>query len=607
MTMKEGTVLGGSYRVLKPIGTGGMGEVYEAEHTRLPRHFAVKVLRCSPDSGALGRFQQEAEITSRLVHPHIVEVVDCNVTEDQQPYLVMELLEGETLGDRLTRQRRLPPAELARIAAQIGSALAAAHAKGVVHRDLKPQNIFLARTPDGETSVKILDFGVSKLQGSSGLTQENVVVGSPRYMAPEQALGRNDELDARADIFALGVIFYEAILGERPFTARTDVEVMHQVVFEDPPRANLIDPTVPEGVAQVIARAMAKAPSDRYQSVVALVSDLEAAIAHASRAGSATGASASVPSTPRPFSTRDNGAPTVVDRPSRGSTGPATPSAGRTGPPAPPPAHQHAAAPAASAPRPRWPWLVAAGGVVCLAGAMAIVLATRHGGAPTLLQDHGTGAPAIDVRLQVTTTPAGARVLWDGVPRSDRPLVVPRDELRHRLEVRADGHLTEVRDVIPTTDQQLTFTLTRAPASQAGAGSGSGASTAGSKTGKPALTKGPTSPQSKRKGQNRMLPRPTLASWLENELAEIPSGRFKTASGIGLTFSTRTLTAKIDGWPLVRLKPVSRGAMGMEFQTPDGKNYLRWYKPTQVFFAWPGHGSLELKFVIASEPSDSRR
>ncbi|MDY0004550.1 MAG: serine/threonine-protein kinase, partial [Polyangia bacterium] len=212
--------LGGAYTVRSRIGTGGMGSVYLAEHVRLPKSFAVKVLNDSVDPGSelYHRFRREAEVCSRLKHEHIVEVVDFNITESGRPYIVMELLEGEDLATRLERQGPFSLEQTARILGQVASALGEAHEQGVVHRDMKPQNIFLCRRRHQDDYVKLVDFGISKIQGAgSVLTQTNSLMGTPFYMSPEQTGAGDGKVDHRTDIYALGVIAYQMLTGDVPF------------------------------------------------------------------------------------------------------------------------------------------------------------------------------------------------------------------------------------------------------------------------------------------------------------------------------------------------------------------------------------------------------
>ncbi|HEX2673952.1 MAG TPA: serine/threonine-protein kinase, partial [Polyangiaceae bacterium] len=204
-----GQTLRGTYRILSTLDQGGMGLVFEAEHTRLRRRVAVKVLaqHLTTDTQALARFNREAEIISQLEHPHIVQVLDFDTTEQGEPYIVMELLKGESLSERLERDGCLSIEESARVVHQVASGLFAAHQASIVHRDLKPANIFFTHLPGQGRVVKLLDFGISKrVGGGRSLTGEFDVLGTPDYMAPEQALGKTANVDPRGDQYALAVI-----------------------------------------------------------------------------------------------------------------------------------------------------------------------------------------------------------------------------------------------------------------------------------------------------------------------------------------------------------------------------------------------------------------
>ncbi len=314
---EPGCVLSGTYRIVRRVGAGGMGEVFEATHARLQRRFAIKTLRgVDPSLDQLQRFRREAELTSQLQHPNIVGVVDYNVSESGCPYYVMPFLEGESLGERLKRVRRLTLAETLELATQVSSALTATHGRGIVHRDLKPQNLFFARSDDQREVLKVLDFGVSKLTGSrAGQTADNVLLGSPRYMAPEQALGKHRETDRRADIFSLGAILYEALSGAPAFSGDSELEALHGVVNTDPTALRSVIPDLSEEVEAVVARALAKRPARRYQSARALVEDLSAAIELGRDHAGAPSADPVEPASAAPAATplASGGTPTVPD------------------------------------------------------------------------------------------------------------------------------------------------------------------------------------------------------------------------------------------------------------------------------------------------------
>ncbi len=269
--MATGTLLQGTYTVAGRVGGGGMGEVYEAGHARLPGRFAIKVLRQAVSAGSpeLAWFRREAEIASSLRHPNIVQVVDFNQTDEGQPYIVMEFLEGHDLASELSLRGRLSLPRVLAIADQVASALAAAHGRGIVHRDLKPQNIFLVPVAGQEKEfIKVVDFGISKVKTLATITGEPQLVGTPQYMAPEQAESRTNEIDGRTDQFALGTIVYELLTGIAPFAADSVPATLYKVAKEDPAPLCSLVPDLPAGVEAVVLRALSKARDGRYLSVL---------------------------------------------------------------------------------------------------------------------------------------------------------------------------------------------------------------------------------------------------------------------------------------------------------------------------------------------------
>jgi serine/threonine-protein kinase len=266
-----GQTLRGTYRILSVLDQGGMGLVFEAEHTRLRRRVAVKVLarHLISDMQALARFNREAEIISQLEHPHIVQILDFDTTEQGEPYIVMELLKGESLSDRLEREGCLTIADASRIAHQVASGLFAAHQSDIVHRDLKPANIFLTELVGQGTRVKLLDFGISRRVGvGRSLTGEFDVLGTPDYMAPEQALGKAASVDHRGDQYALAVIAFEMLSGQTPFSGTDVMDVLQKVVAAEAPPIERLAPHVPAAVGDVLQRGLQKNPAARYESVL---------------------------------------------------------------------------------------------------------------------------------------------------------------------------------------------------------------------------------------------------------------------------------------------------------------------------------------------------
>jgi len=271
-----GATLSESYEIVGVLGEGGMGRVYRARHRRLPnKQYAIKMLHhdLARQPEVVARFQREAEAVAALEHPNIVGVYDVNSAPDGRPYLVQELLEGVELAAHLDRVGRLPPASAVAIVRQICHALGAAHARGIVHRDVKPENVILMgdlATP----TVKMLDFGISKVaEAETALTKTGVVMGTPAYMAPEQA--RGDRVDARADIYAVGAILYRAVTGRKPFEGLEAMATLTAVLVEEPPRPRSLEQKVPEALELVIQRAMAKSSAERP----ATMAELDAALA----------------------------------------------------------------------------------------------------------------------------------------------------------------------------------------------------------------------------------------------------------------------------------------------------------------------------------------
>ena len=270
-----GVVLAGTYRLVRVIGKGGMGKLYEAEHTRLRRRFAVKVLHEShaEKADAVRRFEHEAEALARISSDHVLDVVDVLRTPDDRTAIVTGLLEGEDLQHRLERARALPPAEAIEIARQICRGLSAAHAVSVIHRDLKPSNLFLQATTDGTLAVKILDFGVAKLGGTNDATRTGVVLGTPAYMAPEQARGSN-KANAQSDVYAVGAVLYRMTTGRMPYEGKDVTATLSLLLHEQPPRPRSIRLDIPLALESVIQRAMSRDPSERPRSALELESML---------------------------------------------------------------------------------------------------------------------------------------------------------------------------------------------------------------------------------------------------------------------------------------------------------------------------------------------
>ncbi|MEA2700528.1 MAG: eukaryotic-like serine/threonine-protein kinase, partial [Myxococcales bacterium] len=277
-----GTVLGDVYRLTGVIGRGGMGAVYEGVHLRLNKRVAIKLMarELAENTEALARFRREAEVTSQLGHPHIVQVFDFGAAPTGEPYLVMEFLEGEDLDQRIRRVGRLPVAEAAHMINQIASALAATHAKGIVHRDLKPANIFVLSVEGEKDFIKVVDFGISKVKAATTrLTAAAVVMGTPNYMSPEQAMGSVDQIDHSTDQWALACIAYEMLAGKPPFVGDNVASLLYQVVHQAPSPLTSHVADVPPGVEAVLQRALSKQQTQRFAGMTAFARAFDSAIA----------------------------------------------------------------------------------------------------------------------------------------------------------------------------------------------------------------------------------------------------------------------------------------------------------------------------------------
>jgi serine/threonine protein kinase len=273
-----GSLLGKVYRVLEPIGVGGMAVVYLVEHQTLLKRFAAKVLSLDLASSleARARFIQEAHAASQLDHENIVSISDFGTTNDQRPFFVMELLRGQTLDRRLS-DGPLSIEEVVAVAVPVARALAHAHAEGVVHLDVKPENIFLVQRTRGRWGVKVVDFGIAKTPLNPRLNKLGETAGSPLYMAPEVCRG-DDDVDQRADVYSFGILLYLMMCGRLPFVDDSTQRILQMQLVELPPPPNQINTQLSPELAMVVERALAKHRDDRYPSMEALLYDFAAAL-----------------------------------------------------------------------------------------------------------------------------------------------------------------------------------------------------------------------------------------------------------------------------------------------------------------------------------------
>jgi eukaryotic-like serine/threonine-protein kinase len=459
----------GNYRVLSLLGEGGMGAVYLAEHPGIGRRVAVKVLhkQFSGDEQLLGRLLNEARAANAIRHPNIIEILDSGMRSDGVPYLVMELLEGETLGGRIRRAGRLPIQDAVEFTYQTASALGAAHKKGIVHRDLKPDNLFIISMGGDESGrvtgdnlrerMKVLDFGIAKLQmpqpGDSVKTRTGTLMGTPIYMSPEQCRGTKT-VDHRSDVYSLGVIVYEMLVGQPPFVSDGFGELVNMHLNVPPPSPRAQRPEISEQLDGIVLKMLAKNPEDRYPDMTSLTGALKLA---GGVQFSVQGSSPDILNAPA-RAAGGEGPRTVQPRDTTFSTGVGerldTPTGGGKGK------------------------LVAAGVAVAVLGG-GILLFTSGSKAPVpVAPPQAAVAPPpaarppappppaapVPVTVRLTSEPVGATVFdaRGGARLGDTPLSLKRPRggtLRVRLE--KDGYSSATRDVPLDEDQSLEFALER--------------------------------------------------------------------------------------------------------------------------------------------------
>lgn len=274
-----GTTLDGRYRIRKRLGSGGRGVVFEAEQLRGGPEVAVKLVLGKATPETIARFHREAQVVARLHHPNVCRILDTGTTSDGTPYLVLERLVGETLADRLRRKRRLAPGMAVAMITQVLAALQAAHDAGILHRDVKPQNVFLVEGNNVVPKVKLLDFGFAKdvtVNPENQITRPGYACGTPQYMSPEQA--RVEELDPRSDLFSTGIVLYEALTGVHPFAAGSVLEMSMKILREGHDSVLSRRPKVPLSLSHVVDRSLAKDPRDRFESAAEMQAALVASL-----------------------------------------------------------------------------------------------------------------------------------------------------------------------------------------------------------------------------------------------------------------------------------------------------------------------------------------
>jgi tRNA A-37 threonylcarbamoyl transferase component Bud32 len=462
-----GTVVDGRYRIGEQIGEGGMGVVYKALHVTLNKTLALKVLRgeMAKDPEVVQRFIQEAQAATSIGHENIIDISDFGRLADGTVYFVMEYLNGNPLNQMIKRGGSIPVADAVAIIRQIASALGAAHLRGIVHRDLKPDNVYVVTRGEQSTYVKVLDFGIAKVGGASNkLTRTGMVFGTPHYMSPEQAAGQS--VDARTDIYALGVIMYEMFTGRVPFDADTFMAVLTKHMFEQPAPMNAPGAERMLGaIEQITLRALEKKPENRYQTMQELVDDLDRVVGGGvpKLSGMNTGATAALADALEPRTRSEMNLEAQMG-----------------GGLAPPP-HPHR-------------WLYAGGGVLFSLALLLVAFwalraetkpaATMQADTPPALpglpqvapappaatsapvpRPEGTPPPTTssESALRITTEPDGAAIVMDGAIIGHTPAQLPRFEGSRLLELRLEGFLSENVRISPSSPDQFHIRLRRRP------------------------------------------------------------------------------------------------------------------------------------------------
>lgn len=352
---RVGTVVG-NYEITRILGRGGMGAVYEARHTMIGRHVAIKFLL--PEAAAnrdnVGRFEDEAKTAGSLAHPNLVVVNDLGRMPDGAPHLIMEYLEGEDCRRLLRRQGKLPVERAADIVLQACRGLAFAHKAGIIHRDLKPENLFLTKSGDGRDVVKVLDFGIAKLRNdkASVATRTGATFGTAHYMSPEQARNAAD-VDERADVWSLGVVLFELLSGRKPFNGDGFIEILHQILDAEPPALSSLRPELPRALVNVVRRAMKKDANERISTVIALGQALASFAGQFSSGGRGT-VTITTPTTDVGLEERTESPNTTPPGESQGAT----------------------------FPRRRWPFAIAIAAGISIGAAGIMFLRARSSGAP---------------------------------------------------------------------------------------------------------------------------------------------------------------------------------------------------------------------------------
>jgi len=455
-----GITLDGKYELVRLIGEGGMGAVYEATHKLIGRRLAVKFLHAlyATNAEVITRFQREAQAAAQIGHENIIEVTDMGTASDGAPYLVMEYLEGSDVKGATEKDGKLSPKRVAHILVQALSALQAAHNVGIIHRDLKPENIFLTSKGVNPDYVKLLDFGISKFrtfdgEGVKGLTQTGTVLGTPHYMSPEQARGEQN-LTPQSDIYAMGVIMYQMLTGQLPFDAANYNALLIKILTEDPTPVEVLSPELPPALVEIVKKAMARDTADRYGTCDEMRERLLPFAPSVTEIGALV--------TPTSSNTVIRRALYETKTPfemSQSSVGPKKGS--------------------------KRALLIAGAGAALIAAGVIVVVAMSGGPEPrtapgkppivdpaaakasepakpqTPVEKTGVSPAAAMVRIAITAKPAEAHIKVDGAPLDANPFTgeFAKGDAEHLVEVTAEGYQPEKRFVKFDADVSLTYEL----------------------------------------------------------------------------------------------------------------------------------------------------
>jgi serine/threonine-protein kinase len=489
----------GEYVVDGKLGQGAFGTVFRASHPLIGKVVAIKVLarKFSVDPEMVSRFMAEARAVNQIRHRHIIDIFSFGKLDDGRQYYVMEYLDGETLDARIEREGKLPLAEALPILRGIGRALDAAHAKGIAHRDLKAENVFLGAEPDGSVFPKLLDFGIAKLMapedGLKHKTRTGTPIGTPYYMSPEQCRGR--DVDHRTDLYAFGVLAYLLLTGKFPFDADDYMSILMRQVTERAAPPSSIAPELPSGIDDAVAWLMQKDAADRPPNLREAVAALETAAEQAGIAASVpswdlqTGPLGQLGGSPAGFAGRGGAAPGIGSRPPNVASARTSglPAKLPSSPPRTPSIQNQVTLPvvAATERRSRIGMLAIVGGVLVAASVAVVVLVVTHtpsDGAKPLPKTEPTAplvvpAPidskqkpleAQTVIITIEGVPDGTEVIAGGMTAgaAPGPVQLPRDTAPMVLTFKVDGYLPASRTVTPDRDQPLTVTLKKKPSTQ---------------------------------------------------------------------------------------------------------------------------------------------